>query len=60
MSDIEEPIVDEVSVQELVEDEPEFAGVNQSATEIKLFGKWSFAEIEVADISLAVCFYNCV
>jgi len=58
MSDIEEPIVDETSVQEeQVEDEPEFAGVNQSATEIKLFGKWSFAEIEVADISLAVCFY---
>jgi hypothetical protein len=27
------------------------------ATEVKLFGKWSFDDIEVRDISLEVCLF---
>jgi small subunit ribosomal protein S5e len=59
MSDIEEPTVEETSVEVEVEveveEEAEFVGEDNSA-DIKLFGKWSFEEIEVRDISLEVCF----
>ena len=58
MSDIEEPIVEdtavEAEVEVEVEEEAEFVGEDNSS-DIKLFGKWSFDEIEVRDISLEVC-----
>ena len=64
MTDIEEPVADEIAAEEeYVEDE----GVNGMEDEgeaepdpeeppevVKLFGKWSFAGIEVRDISLEV------
>jgi small subunit ribosomal protein S5e len=58
MTDVEEPVDDIVAeeeaeeVEEDAEDEEEFVGVG--ATEIKLFGKWSFDDIEIRDISLEV------
>ena len=54
MSDIEieEPTVEETTIEDVVE-EPEFVG-DESASEIKLFGKWSFEDIEIRDISLVV------
>jgi small subunit ribosomal protein S5e len=54
MSDVEEPTVEETTYDEEVEEveeEPEFVG-DAGGAEIKLFGKWSFDEIEVRDISL--------
>ncbi len=56
MSDVEEPTVEETTYDEEVEEveeEPEFVG-DAGGAEIKLFGKWSFDEIEVRDISLEV------
>ena len=54
MSDIEieEPTVEDTTTEDVVE-EPEFVG-DESASEIKLFGKWSFEDIEIRDISLVV------
>jgi len=49
---MEEPIADE-EVDDDVEEEEEYVAVG-GATEIKLFGKWSFDDIEVRDISLVV------
>lgn len=46
----EEEIAPEVAVDEDDEYVPEISG----ATEIKLFGKWAFDDIEVRDISLVV------
>merc|ERR1719276_7888 len=56
MADIEEPVVavEEETPEEaevLEEEEPEFQG-NADATEVKLFGKWEFNDINVRDISL--------
>lgn len=53
MSDIEEPTsVEETTPYEVEEEEEaEFIG-DESAPEVKLFGKWSFEDIEVRDISL--------
>merc|ERR1719384_2618168 len=60
MSDVEEPVVEEEYVAEDEDDldlapEPEeeddFVAVG-GATEVKLFGKWSFDDIEIRDISL--------
>jgi len=52
----EEPVVAEeeapVEVPE-AEEEEDFVAVG-GATEVKLFGKWSFDDIEVRDISLVV------
>jgi hypothetical protein len=42
----------EPAVEETVEEE-DFVAVG-GATEVKLFGKWSFDDIEVRDISLVV------
>lgn len=55
MSDIEEPTsVEETTPYEVEEEEEaEFIG-DESAPEVKLFGKWSFEDIEVRDISLEV------
>lgn len=60
MAEVEEPVVpveaeeepEEVAVEE--EEEEEYVPVG-GATEVKLFGKWSFDDIEVRDISLVVC-----
>jgi small subunit ribosomal protein S5e len=59
MADVEEPEPAEVAVVEeeepeiAVEEEEEYVAVG-GATEVKLFGKWSFDDIEVRDISLVV------
>ena len=54
MADVEEPVEDtpaeEVAAEE---EEDDFVAVG-GATEVKLFGKWSFDDIEVRDISLVV------
>jgi small subunit ribosomal protein S5e len=60
MAEVAEPIVDEVAdaeeeaveLEEEVEEEEDFVAVG--ATEVKLFGKWSFDDIEIRDISLEV------
>ena len=56
MADVEEPVEDIVADEEAEEveedDEEEFVAVG--ATEVKLFGKWSFDDIEIRDISLEV------
>jgi small subunit ribosomal protein S5e len=61
MADVEEPTVEAPEVEEEEEEEEEvlvpeddFVAVG-GATEIKLFGKWAFDDIEVRDISLVVC-----
>lgn len=60
MADVEEDVAGEEMTpqEEMIEpEEEEFAAVG-GATEVKLFGKWSFDDIEVRDISLVVscCF----
>ena len=59
MADVEEP-VEETPVEEPEagfageeEEEEHFVAVG-GATEVKLFGKWSFDDIEIRDISLVV------
>jgi hypothetical protein len=59
---IEEPTYEEPAAEEAeaeVEEEEEFVAVG-GATEVKLFGKWSFDDIEIRDISLEVrpCMYR--
>lgn len=49
----EEEVLDEFVEEELEEEEDEFVAVG-GAAEIKLFGKWSFDDIEIRDISLVV------
>lgn len=51
---IEEPTYEEPATEEVeVEEDEEFVAVG-GATEVKLFGKWSFDDIEIRDISLEV------
>ena len=45
MTDVEEPVIDTPAAEAEFETEA-------SATEVKLFGKWTFDDIEVSDISL--------
>jgi len=54
MADVEEPVEDIVADEEAeeVEEEEEDDFVAVGATEVKLFGKWSFDDIEIRDISL--------
>jgi len=56
MADVEEPVEDIVADEEVVEpeeeEEEEFVAVG--ATVVQLFGKWSFDDIEIRDISLEV------
>jgi small subunit ribosomal protein S5e len=61
MADVEEDVAEEIAdvpedvveeVEEIAEVEDEFVAVG--ATEVKLFGKWSFDDIEIRDISLEV------
>jgi hypothetical protein len=56
MADVEEPVDDIVADEEAeeVEEEEEEEFVAVGATEVKLFGKWSFDDIEIRDISLEV------
>jgi hypothetical protein len=51
MSDIEETPIETYN-----DVEPEFTG-DANTTEVKLFGKWSFDDIEVRDISLEVSIF---
>ena len=56
MADVEEPqyeeeVAEEVEAEE--EEEEEYAYADD-APEVKLFGKWSFDDVEVRDISLVV------
>jgi small subunit ribosomal protein S5e len=59
MADVEEP-VDEPTYEEPEAVEPEIEPeaedfvASGGATEVKLFGKWSFDDIEIRDISLEV------
>ena len=57
MADVEEPTVEapeeEEEEEEVVVPEDDYVAVG-GATEIKLFGKWAFDDIEVRDISLVV------
>ena len=55
---MEEPVADEEEDIE-VEEEEEYVAVG-GVTEVKLFGKWSFDDIEVRDISLVVSRKFCV
>lgn len=60
MAEVAEAVVDEIAeveeeaeeVDEEIEEEEDFVAVG--ATEVKLFGKWSFDDIEIRDISLEV------
>lgn len=54
--DIEEEVaVDDVDVDDdLVGDDEDELFVESNATEVKLFGKWTFKDIEVRDLSLQV------
>ena len=59
MADYEDPVVDvEEYAEDIVDnvpvddDEDEFP--TDTAEEVKLFGKWSFADIEVRDMSVQV------
>ena len=54
MSDTEEPLVEETIEEPVEEVEDEVEELGEDLNEIKLFGKWSFAEIEIRDISLEV------
>jgi hypothetical protein len=58
MGDVEDEVVDageeEVEDVEEIEEEEEEELVAAGATEVKLFGKWSFDDIEIRDISLEV------
>ena len=55
MADVEETPVEETPYEEpeAEEEEEEFVAVG-GATEVKLFGKWSFDDIEIRDMSLEV------
>ena len=49
----EDELVDELEAEEEALEEEEFVAVG-GAAEVKLFGKWSFDDIEIRDISLVV------
>ena len=63
MTDVEEPIevveeVEEEVEEEIVEEEIEDVEYGGDEKDVKLFGKWSFNDIEVRDISLEVRGYD--
>ena len=62
MTDVEEPVEDIVADEEAeeVEEDEEEEFVAVGATEVKLFGKWSFDDIEIRDISLEVSAFKYV
>jgi small subunit ribosomal protein S5e len=55
MADVEEPVAEETFEEQpaVEEEDEEYVNVG-GATEVKLFGKWSFDDIEIRDISLEV------
>ena len=55
MADVEEPIEEPVEETPAVAIEEDFVPT-AGATEVKLFGKWSFDDIEISDLSLEVSF----
>lgn len=56
---MEEPVADvEEDLEVEGDDEEEFVPAG-GVTEVKLFGKWSFDDIEVRDISLVVRCFIC-
>jgi small subunit ribosomal protein S5e len=62
MADVEETPVEEDPVEETavapVEDvDEDFVAVG-GVTEVKLFGKWAFDDIEIRDISLVVSIFS--
>lgn len=55
MADVEEAPIEAPAEEDIaVEQEEEEFVPGGGATEVKLFGKWSFDDIEVRDISLVV------
>jgi small subunit ribosomal protein S5e len=50
---LEEELIEEVEEEIIEELEDEFVALG-GAAEVKLFGKWSFDDIEIRDISLVV------
>jgi hypothetical protein len=62
MAEVEEPYEEPAYEEEAAE--PEYAAEEEEfvaegvATEVKLFGKWAFGDIEVRDISLVVSASN--
>ena len=59
MADVEEPVEATPEEPEVEVKEPEEEFVTIGATEVKLFGKWSFDDIEIRDISLEVSHRGC-
>ena len=55
MADVEEPIEEPVEETPAVAIEEDFVPT-AGATEVKLFGKWSFDDIEISDLSLEVSY----
>ena len=53
MADAEEPVAEQTFEEQPAVEEEEYVNVG-GATEVKLFGKWSFDDIEIRDISLEV------
>lgn len=53
MADVEETPAEEPVEEPESEEEEDFVAVG-GVTEVKLFGKWSFDDIEIRDISLVV------
>ena len=55
MAEVEEaPPAEEAPLEEPEEEEEEEFVAVGGATEVKLFGKWSFDDVEIRDISLEV------
>jgi hypothetical protein len=54
---LEEELIEEVEEEIIEELEDEFVALG-GAAEVKLFGKWSFDDIEIRDISLVVCLFR--
>jgi hypothetical protein len=65
MADVVEEVGEEVAeeVEEVAEEAEEIADeedefVASGAAEVKIFGKWSFNDIEIRDMSLEVRYYS--
>lgn len=54
MADVEEPVEPQAEEAEAVEEPVEEEEILATTTDVKLFGKWSFDDIEISDLSLEV------
>ena len=54
MADVEEPVEPQPEEAEVADEGPEEEEILAPTTEVKLFGKWSFDDIEISDLSLEV------